>query len=136
MKNRMKIVPTSILLAVIALCSGCLQAFQGAADLAIGQVAPEYRATADNLFDLLTDDQLARSLEVEVMMEDTEGKLYSRDDIKFVVLTSRRSYGWDEVPRGVWERFLGETNTVNDADLQAQKDVLADLLKDIPAEGD
>jgi len=96
-----------------------------------GLVAPEHKATADNLYALLRDDQLASSLDVEVALEDKEGRIYRKADLTPVVLTSRRAYTWESLPAGAWDRFLG--GAPDRPDLAAQRKALADALATIPS---
>ena len=96
-----------------------------------GLVAPEYKATADNLYALLRDDQLAASLDVEVALEDKEGRIYRKADLTPVVLTSRRAYTWDSLPAGAWDRFLGSAPDLSG--VAAKKKALADALATIPS---
>lgn len=133
MKTAAKICIVGIYLASVAVLgfftSGCA-GLGRIGQAAVGVVAPEYKATADNLYQLLKDDQLAASLEVEVVLVDKEDKIYRKGDLDPVVLTSRRAYTWDSLPRGAWERFLGDAKAPP-ADLAAQKQAFADALKSI-----
>ena len=119
-------------LITIAICGGmgCAGLGRTAAGIA-GLVAPEHKATADNLYALLRDDQLAASLDVEVALEDKEGQIYRKADLTPVVLTSRRAYTWDSLPAGAWDRFLGSAPDLSG--VAAQKKALADALATIPS---
>lgn len=117
-------------MVLIGLSAGCTSLGRTAAGIA-GLVAPEHKATADNLYALLRDDQLASSLDVEVALEDKEGRIYRKADLTPVVLTSRRAYTWDSLPAGAWDRFLGAAT--DRPDLAAQKKALADALATIPS---
>ena len=98
----------------------------------VGLVAPEYKATADNFYQLLLDDQLAASLEVEVVLESADGQIFRKADLRPVVLTSRRAYEWSALPRGAWQRFLGEGGAKLSAEQEAQRNELSNALKQIP----
>lgn len=117
-------------MVLIGLSAGCSSLGRTAAGLA-GLVAPEHKATADNLYALLRDDQLASSLDVEVALEDKEGRIYRKADLTPVVLTSRRAYTWDSLPAGAWDRFLG--GAPDRPDLAAQRKALADALAAVPS---
>ena len=127
---------SSVFAASAALCacivaSGCNsfgRVVQGAAGLAV----PQYKASIDNVYRLLMDDQLAASLDVEVVLEDKEGRAYRKTDLRPVVLTSRREFEWDALPRGAWSRFLGETEATRTPEASAQIDALSNALKTIP----
>lgn len=120
------------ILAMLSLLvgGGCTSLGRTAAGIA-GLVAPEHKATADNLYALLRDDQLASSLDVEVALEDKEGRIYRKADLTPVVLTSRRAYTWDSLPAGAWDRFLGSAPDLSG--VAAQKKALADALATIPS---
>ncbi len=120
------------ILAMLAMLfgGGCAGLGRTASGFA-GLVAPEHKATADNLYALLRDDQLASSLDVEVALEDKEGRIYRKADLTPVVLTSRRAYTWDSLPAGAWDRFLGAAP--DRPDLAAQRKALADALATIPS---
>ena len=116
--------------ALLGLSAGCSSLGRTAAGIA-GLVAPEHKATADNLYALLRDDQLASSLDVEVALEDKEGRIYRKADLTPVVLTSRRAYTWDSLPTGAWDRFLG--GAPDRPALAAQRKALADALAAVPS---
>lgn len=132
MNHSQKILSIAILLLGLTLLSGmgCAGLGRAASGLA-GLVAPEYKATADNLYALLRDDQLAASIDVEVALEDKEGRIYRKADLTPVVLTSRRAYTWDSLPAGAWDRFLGSAPDLSG--VAAQKKALADALATIPS---
>jgi len=120
-----------IALLSIALLTGC-GTLGRVAQTGVSVFAPEYAATADNLYRLLLDDQLAASLDVEVVLENAEGRIYRKGDLKPVVLTSRRTYDWDTMPRGAWQRFLGQDAPKLSAEQEAQRKQLEDALKSLP----
>ncbi len=124
----LSILAAAVLLLLSSGCAGLGRAAQFGAGLA----APRYKASVDNLYQLFLDDQLAASLDVEVVLEDKEGRIYRKPDIRPVVLTSRRSYDWDSLPRGAWQRFLGETSRLS-PEQQAQRNAFAEALKTIPS---
>lgn len=126
-----QIIVIGVAAAIISLLFGGCSTIGRVGSAAAGLFAPEYKATADNLYALLLDDQLAASLNVEVVLEDAEGRTYRKADLHPVVLTSRRSYTWDQLPRGAWERFLGEEKGRDAVD--GHKQALANALAAIPS---
>lgn len=131
MKHEKKFLPLLAILVLPALLSGCAGLGRAAQGVA-GLVAPEYKASVDNVYKLLLDDQLAASLEVEVVLESMDGQIFRKADLRPVVLTSRRPYEWDNLPRGAWQRFLGEASRLP-PEQKAQRSALAEALQGIPS---
>ena len=121
---------TPAIIIAAAFLSGCA-GLGRVAQFGAGIVAPEYKATVDNLYSLLLDDQLVASLDVEVVLQTADGQIFRKADLSPVVLTSSRTYDWESLPRGAWQRFLGTAPDTSAAD--EQKRLLAEALKAVPA---
>lgn len=126
----MNTIRTSLLIAAAALLSGC-GTFGRVGQGVVGLVAPEYKATADNVYNLLLNDQLLATLGLEAVFITKEGRVLRRDDVTPTVLTTQQAYSWDNLPRGFIPLFLGEESRLPPEQAE-QRSILSDALKSIP----
>ena len=121
------ITAAALLLSANILC-GCAnlgRIAQGAA----GIIAPEYKASVDNVYNLLLQDQLLASLELEAVLITRDGRILRKDDLRPTVLSTQQAYAWDALPKGFIPLFLGNAERLP----PEQRKALADALKAVPA---
>lgn len=131
MKHALKVLPLIAVLLLAVLLSGCAGLGRAAQGVA-GLVAPEYKATADNVYNLLLQDQLLATLGLEAVFITKEGRVLRRDDVTPTVLTTQQAYSWDSLPRGFIPLFLGE-GTRLPPEQAKQRSALAEALQGIPS---
>ena len=116
--------------ALLAACQGC--ASIGRAGVGLVKVfAPEYAATADNLYGMLLDDQIVSSLDLELVLIASDGRVYRKQDLMPAIRAGEQRWTWDTVPQAYLRRLVGESAASKDLD--AYKRQLADALKAVPA---
>ena len=120
-------------LCVVAILSGtgCAslgRIMQGAA----GIIAPEYKASFDNVYGLLLQDQLLATVGLDAVFVTKEGRILRKDDLTPTVLTTQQAYSWDALPKGFIPLFLGNAERLPPEQAEQRK-ALADALKAVPA---
>ena len=114
--------------AALCGCAGLGRVVQGAA----GIIAPEYKASFDNVYGLLLQDQLLASLELEAVLITRDGRILRKDDLRPTVLSTQQAYAWDALPKGFIPLFLGNAERLPPEQAEQRK-ALADALKAVPA---
>ena len=112
-----------------AVCASLGRIMQGAA----GIIAPEYKASFDNVYGRLLQDQLLATVGLEAVFVTKEGRILRNDDLTPTVLTTQQAYSWESLPRGFVPLFLGEKSRMPSGAAE-QREELANALKSIPTE--
>ena len=120
-----------ILLAIISALGGGCASLGRVAQSAAGLIAPEYKATADNLYSLLAQDQILASIGMEAVLITSEGRVLRKDDVTPSIIPRQQSYSWDALPAGFFSLFSGD-NPRATPELEAQRQALSDALKAVP----
>lgn len=132
--TKLNLAARMLVLAVYVLAAAVLIAAQGCAGLgrvaktAVGFAAPEYKATADNLYSLLADDQIFRDDKIVIGIETPDGRRWPIDDIK-IVGRAEDSWSLGNVPPGVMRRLSKAPRSPSIAE---QSKILSDAFKSVP----